>query len=301
MSTRPPLGGQHPAPRHSWPAAAQNRRSSALVRPGHVLRRQYQSSAWSTGLLPQPGRPCNTALTMPTASRVGAYLVGADDARSQGDRQRSQAEAAVQALIDAGRSRMRPMKLFRDTPTKSGEPSATNRGSSLSRVMLCSNPLPKPTPGSSTMASCATPADRQDSRARTRNSDTSATDVPVVRMVLHRTRLALACASSTLPLPSGRPTRGRTRCPQRIDVVDDVRAGCGGRSHHARLAGVDGNRHIQRACDALDDRHDPFGFDGFLDYRCAPGRVDSPPTSMMAAPSATMAAARSKCGVRALA
>ena len=36
------------------------------------------------------------------------------------------------------------MKLLRDTPTSSGEPSAAKRGSSLSSVKLCSRPLPKP-------------------------------------------------------------------------------------------------------------------------------------------------------------
>src|SRR5450631_35941 len=119
-----------------------------------------------------PWRPCSTAATMRIASRVGptswvrmmrAPRETASAARPRPPYRRS----------SVPRSRMRPLKLFRDTPTKSGEPSATSRGSSLSRVMLCSNPLPKPTPGSSTMASCATPADTHISRARTRNSDTS--------------------------------------------------------------------------------------------------------------------------------
>ena len=67
------------------------------------------------------------------------------------------------------------MKLLRDTPTKSGDPRAAIRGSALSSARLCSNPLPKPTPGSSAMASRDTPAAMQACRSVSRKPHTSAT------------------------------------------------------------------------------------------------------------------------------
>ncbi len=196
-----------------------------------------------------PWRPCNTALTMRTASRVGATswvrmirapMETASAARPRPPYRRS----------SALRSRMRPMKLFRDTPTKQSHvvfQSFTKANPRIQHDGVLRHPR------------------RQAGFARLHEEfGYLGHDILVERAVLHRTRLALHVHQTHSHSRPGSPLAG-TGCPQSKDIVDDVRAGRGGCGHHARLAGIDGNRHVQGACDALDDRHDPLGLDGFLD------------------------------------
>ena len=79
-------------------------------------------------------------------------------------------------------------------------------------------------------------------------------------------------------------------------VVDDAGARLHRGRHDLELAGIDGDGHIESGRDALDHRHHPRALGGGIDAE-APGRVDSPPTSMMAAPSATICAARSSAAL----
>ena len=93
------------------------------------------------------------------------------------------------------------------------------------------------------------------------------------------------CMSTT-----GRPLAPATReavrvVAQRRDVVDHPGAGGDRRAHHRRLAGIDRDQDAAPG-ERLDHRHHARGSPRRPATGAAPGRVDSPPTSTMSAPSA---------------
>ena len=111
-------------------------------------------------------------------------------------------------------------------------------------------------------------------------------DIVVVRRVLHGARFALHVHETNAGTAYSRPRRSRP-ARQRADIIDDVRARFAGRPHDLGLAGVDGNEDRRFAPQDFHDGDDAREL--FVDNAAAaPGRVDSPPMSMMAAPSSIM-------------
>src|SRR5580698_8519103 len=141
---------------------------------GHRRRADPTTNPVGTEIVAHVADPCSTALTVRTASTVGltswvrtmrAPLATARAANPKPPYSRSC------TLFP----KILPMTLLRETPTSSGAPSAAKRGSSLNSVKLCSKFLPNPKPGSSAMASLATPASMHSRRSSAKNAITSAT------------------------------------------------------------------------------------------------------------------------------
>src|SRR5829696_341920 len=101
-------------------------------------------------------------------------------------------------------SKRRPMKDFRDTPRRTGKPSALILG----RAAMASNCwawlLPKPMPGSSTMRSSFTPARRAVSSERSKKRSMSSA------MSIDASMLSRLCIS-TAAAPNSAATAGRSR------------------------------------------------------------------------------------------
>ncbi len=119
-----------------------------------------------------------------------------------------------------------------------------------------------------------------------RNSSTiSPRHVVVDRLAIHRRERPRLCIS-TMAAPAA-----ATTCPsslvvlQAADVVDDRRAPGDGLARDGRLVGVDRHRHAGVRASAFDDRQHATQAPRPAEPVRRPGRVDSPPTSRMSAPS----------------
>ena len=86
-------------------------------------------------------------------------------------------------------------------------------------------------------------------RSLAQKSADFADDVVVVRPLLHGRGSPCMCIRQTAHRRRQRLQRAGS--PQRVDVVDHLRAGSERRAHHRRLAGVDRHRH-RRAAQAFD-------------------------------------------------
>src|SRR5581483_3281542 len=84
-----------------------------------------------------------------------------------------QAASVPSSRSAGGTSSSAPMKLFRDGPTRIGRPSACSASSRLRSVRLWATVLPNPIPGSTQIASGATPAPTATSTAAARPARTS--------------------------------------------------------------------------------------------------------------------------------
>ena len=178
------------------------------------------------------------------------------------------------------------MNDLRDVPITSGRPRSVSSSSRASSSRLCSSVLPKPIPGSSWIRSSATPAATANAHPLLEERLDVGDDVVVARIALHRARLAEHVHQAAVDAAVGDEGRpGPGRCGTRVTSLTYWRrrrppprrpraSSCRSRSAPDVARGPRPPRSRARA-----PRSAGTG--------SAPGRVDSPPTSMMSAPSAT--------------
>ena len=90
-------------------------------------------------------------------------------------------------------------------------------------------------------------------------------NVPVLRVLLHRSRLALHVHDAYRHVQCGGSGQ-RLRVAQAVDVVDHRRAGRDRGAHDFAFHRVDGNRCLEFSANRLDDRHNALDF-GFGAHR----------------------------------
>ena len=158
----------------------------------------------------------------------------------------------------------RPMKLLRDTPSRTGRPSPRYSPSWLRISRLCASVLPKPMPGSTISRRALEAGVGPGLHARREMVEHVERHVLVRGLQLHGRGLALAVHQHDRQAARAGRREAVGVVPQGGDVVDHARAGCDRGTHHGGLAGIDrdqdarsGERldHRQSAPDLLVDRH----------------------------------------------
>ena len=110
-------------------------------------------------------------------------------------------------------------------------------------------------------------------------------DVVVARVDLHRPRLALHVHQAEVRVRLGDDLGQLRVAAQRGDVVDELRAELERPPRDLRLRGVDRDGHAPASCSSTGTTRRSSSS---TETPSAPGRVDSPPTSTIAAPSSSM-------------
>ena len=177
------------------------------------------------------------------------------------------------------------MKLLREVPITSGRPSSRSSPRRRSSSRLCSAVLPKPMPGVEPDPLLGDPGRDRGLEPLGEEGLDLVDDVVVDGVLLHRPR-----AAEHVHQHHRRPALGAERGHLRVaaqggDVVDDRRAGVERRRGDRRLRGVDRDRAPRRR-PAPRSPARPAAAPPPRRTASAPGRVDSPPTSRIAAPAA---------------
>ena len=156
---------------------------------------------------------------------------------------------------------------------------------------MCSSVLPKPMPGSTASRSRGMPAAAQAASRGLQESEDLERRVVIARIELHGARLALHVHQDRRRAAARRPGEASRIARQRRDVVDDP--GAAGRSPppSPRRGGCRSRPAAPAAASAPDHRHDAGDLVA-TGTGSAPGRVNSPPTSRMSAPSPSIARPR---------
>ena len=134
------------------------------------------------------------------------------------------------------------------------------------------------------MRSSGIPAATAKASRSSRNAATSDDDVVVARVDLHRARLALHVHQAEVRAAVRDDARELRVAAQRGDVVDELRAELERAPRDLGLRGVDRDG---QPGELLEHREDPRSSSS-TETPSEPGRVDSPPTSTIAAPSSSI-------------
>ena len=218
-----------------------------------------------------------------------------------GDRAGEALGGATGSLRPRASATMRPRKLLREVPITSGRPSAASSSRRRSSSRLCSTVLPKPMPGSSMIRSLGdAPPRRANARRSSRNARRrrrrrrSADRCCIVRgspsMCIRQHSAPPAATSSAI---SGSARSAVTSLTRLAPAAER-------RARDGRLGGVDRDLralagHAPRRCPRSPARRGAAP--RARATGSAPGRVDSPPTSRISAPSPTSSQRRARRGV----
>ena len=190
----------------------------------------------------------------------------------------------------------RPRKPLREAPTTSGRPSAAQLVEPAQQLEVVLDRLAEADPGVELDALLGHALGDRERHPVLEERLHVGDDVVVARVVLHRARLAehvhQAAVRAALRDQGGELRRGA----KGGDVVDVGRAGVQGRPGHLELGRVDGDLRAEVArCASITGttRRSSSSSETGSAY----GRVDSPPTSTMSAPSATRSRACSTARV----
>ena len=188
---------------------------------------------------------------------------------------------------------IRPMKDLRESPIRIGAPKRRKRSRLNMQEWFCSGVLPKPTPGSSKMRPNGTPAAaaRLSERSKKRSTSSRMSIVPSARSRLCMTTTAEPVSATASAMPGSRcnpQTSLMTEAPSRAALRATVALPVSMETATSKPSAKAPSTGVTRRSSSS------------AETGAWPGRVDSPPTSMIAAPSATIARARataagSKC------
>jgi len=164
---------------------------------------------------------------------------------------------------------------------KNRRASSASRSSSAATQRLCPTSCQNRSRVQSDALTLRFPSPRQRPTAQKKMPDLR-DHVLVIGCGLHRARFP-AHVHHAYAGPGGRHGLQGARRAQRIHVVDHRCAFCDRCPHHLRLGGIhcDGDRRIAQRLQYRNTRRSSSA----ASTGCAPGRVDSPPTSMRSAPS----------------
>src|SRR5579875_222209 len=180
--------------------------------------------------------------------------------------------------------RTRAITLLRERATSIGKPRSRSSPSRLSRTRFSCQTLPKPKPGSMMMRSAATPATRARQRLRTRSARTrSTTSGAVERMGDAPAMTITASARAATAGISGSPSSPDTSLRMRAPRASAARA-----TAALRVSMLTGTRTASSTASSAGSTRRSSSSSGTGTW---PGRVDSPPTSMISAPARSSARA----------
>ena len=182
------------------------------------------------------------------------------------------------------------MNDLREAPTTTGQPSAARSGSAARRRRLEAASLPKPMPGSSRVRSAGIPAAAAAAARPARNSCTSAT---TSAYAVSRCIVAGSPRMCMRTMPAPRPATTASMRASRAAVTSLTRDAPAA-SAAAATSGLEvstetitaGRRRASAATTGT-----TRSISSATGTVAAPGRVDSPPTSMTSAPASDMARA----------
>ena len=167
----------------------------------------------------------------------------------------------------------RPRKVLREAPTSTGRPRPISRSSPASRAQLCSARLAKPSPGSSTSCSGATPAATTSSTRAMSSAHTSVTTSPYwaaayisrlcPRQCISTHGTPASATSSAMFLSASPPLTSLTRVAPALD----------GRLGHLGARGVDAGPHAGGGELADHREHPPALLVGVDPVGAGPGRL----------------------------
>ena len=173
-----------------------------------------------------------------------------------------------------------PMNDLREVPITSGRPRSVSSSSRASSSRLCSSVLPKPIPGSSWIRSSAHAGVDREAHPLLEERLDVGHHVVVARIVLHRPRLAEHVHQAAVEPAVGDEAGHVGVVAERADVVDVAwrRRATAASATASFIVSIETR---VASAQPLDDRDRPARSSSSTGTGSAPGRVDSPPTSMI--------------------
>ena len=178
-----------------------------------------------------------------------------------------------------------PSELLRESPTSSGRPIAASSSSRRTSSRLWATVLPKPIPGSRQTSSSGDARRDREGEPLLEKTLHVRHHVVIRGVDLHRARLALHVHEAEIAARVGDDACELGIASQSGDVVDELDAELERAPGDRRLGGVDRDRRARQV-----EQHllDPLRAPRSAVTPTEPGRVDSPPTSTIAAPQSSM-------------